>query len=279
MTNLIAAREPDLSRAASEPVFETRRLDFDSRLFGSTLGTIARIATADRRLSPDQEARELATTLQQARADGYQHVIYRVPADNLPGVWAAEQAGLKLVDIGVDSTFTYAKSALPEPVAGVLIRPGQTADIQPLQDLAASAFVRSRFVVDPFFSADQNELLHREWVKNLFGGLAQAILVAEIEGELAGFVSCSMHDQEGRIPLIATRSTQRRRGAGRALVAAALAWFAGAGALVAHVKTQANNYPALALYHRSGYVVSHTELTFSSTTTLTAKAQQGELHD
>ena len=34
---------------------------------------------------------------------------------------------------------------------------------------------------------------------------------------------------------------------------------------VAHVKTQAHNYPALALYHRAGYVVSKTELTFSVT--------------
>jgi ribosomal protein S18 acetylase RimI-like enzyme len=134
-----------------------------------------------------------------------------------------------------------------------------------LQDLAATAFVRSRFVVDPFFSPQANVKLHREWVKNLFGGLAQAIFVCEVDGQLAGFVSNSVNDSEARIPLIATNANHRRKGVGKALVTAALNWSAQQGVPVAHVKTQAHNYPALALYHRAGYIVSKTELTFSVT--------------
>jgi hypothetical protein len=34
--------------------------------------------------------------------------------------------------------------------------------------------------------------------------------------------------------------------------------------LWARVKTQAHNYQALALYHRAGFAVSQTELTFST---------------
>ena len=131
---------------------------------------------------------------------------------------------------------------------------------------------RSRFVVDPFFSAEANELLHRTWVKNLFGGLAQAIFVAEVDGEVAGFVSNSVHEHEARIPLIATNARVRRMGVGKALIARALWWSKTQGVPNAHVKTQAHNYPALALYHRAGYVVSRTELTFSAT------LRQGE-HD
>ncbi|HEY3062091.1 MAG TPA: GNAT family N-acetyltransferase, partial [Chloroflexota bacterium] len=134
-----------------------------------------------------------------------------------------------------------------------------------LQDLAATAFVRSRFVTDPFFDAEANVKLHREWVKNLFGGLAQAIFVCEINGQPAGFVSNSVTAKEARIPLIATNAAFRRQGVGRALVAKALSWSAEQQVPYAHVKTQAHNYPALALYHRAGYVVSKTELTFSVT--------------
>jgi ribosomal protein S18 acetylase RimI-like enzyme len=47
------------------------------------------------------------------------------------------------------------------------------------------------------------------------------------------------------------------------LVSAGLKWFRGAGCRVVHVKTQAHNYRALALYHRSGFTVSKVELTFS----------------
>jgi hypothetical protein len=42
-----------------------------------------------------------------------------------------------------------------------------------------------------------------------------------------------------------------------------LRWFLDNGCRVAHVKTQSHNYAALALYHRSGFNVSKTELTFS----------------
>jgi ribosomal protein S18 acetylase RimI-like enzyme len=74
-----------------------------------------------------------------------------------------------------------------------------------------------------------------------------------------------MSGDEGRIPLIATQAGYRRRGVGQGLVSAALRWFAEAGARVAHVKTQSVNYPALALYHRAGFAVNKSELTFSVT--------------
>lgn len=240
---------------------EVHPLDFDTRLFGAQLGSIVRTGHGQ------PTSRELTELVSQARHDGYQHLIFRAAAEDSHSIWAAEQAGLKLVDIGVDSTFTFGSTPLPEQPATPHVRAARPADMAPLQDLAATAFVRSRFVVDPFFSPQANVKLHREWVKNLFGGLAQAIFVCEIDGHLAGFVSNSVNQQEARIPLIATNGTYRRQGIGKALVAAALNWSAQQGVPVAHVKTQAHNYPALALYHRAGYVVSKTELTFSVTLT------------
>jgi ribosomal protein S18 acetylase RimI-like enzyme len=249
---------------------EVQGLEFDTRLFGAKLGTIVRpggLGAPSTETQAEQLARELRVVLTDARADGYAHLIFRSAAEDLASIWAAERSGLRLVDIGVDSTFSFDRTPLPEVPATPTVRAATPADMAALQDLAAVAFVRSRFVVDPFFSPEANVLLHREWVKNLFGGLAQAILVSEIDGRPAGFVSCSVGHGEARIPLIATGADHRRRGLGRALVAAALNWSAAQGVPVAHVKTQAHNYPALALYHRAGYVVTKTELTFSVTLT------------
>jgi ribosomal protein S18 acetylase RimI-like enzyme len=240
-------------------VLEVHGLDFDTRLFGSKLGAINRASE----MPPS--AQDLRDVLARARADGFAHLIFRVGADDNASIWAAEAAGMRLVDIGVDSTFDLQRTPLPAQPEAPLVRLARTDDLEPLQDLAAVAFVRSRFVVDPFFSAEANELLHRTWVKNLFGGLAQAIFVAEVDGQVAGFVSNSLHDNETRIPLIATNAEFRRAGVGRALIASALNWSAQQGASKAQVKTQSHNYPALALYHRAGYVVSKTELTFSVT--------------
>jgi ribosomal protein S18 acetylase RimI-like enzyme len=256
---------------------EVRRLDFDTGFFGVLMGTLVRPARTDQ---PSGEpcaaasalADEVAAALAHARAQGYAHVIFRSAADDSAAIWAAECAGFRLVDVGVDSSTCLAdwpSSAGPLPSASrdavPPIRQFRAGDIPALQNLAAGAFTLSRFSADPFFRPDQVQAFHREWVKNLCHGLAQAVLVCEVEGRVAGFVSCALSDGEGRIPLIATDGRFRRQGIGRALMRAALRWFAAAGAKVAHVKTQAHNYPALALYHRAGFTVSRTELTFSTT--------------
>jgi ribosomal protein S18 acetylase RimI-like enzyme len=253
-----------LAEAAAR--FELRPLDWDTSFFGSKMGTIVPLseATGDsaRANAPDDEI-ELRTLAREASAAAYAHVIFRVLAEQTDTAQAAEAAGFRLVDVGIDSTFFFATTPLPQSTNDAPIREARPADLPGLQGVAASAFAFSRFAADPFFSAEQVAAFYREWTGNLFHGLAQSVLVVEVDRKPAGFVSCALTAGEGRIPLIATRADLRRRGLGRVLVTAALRWFADAGATVAHVKTQAANYPALALYHRLGFVISRAELTFS----------------
>ena len=166
-----------------------------------------------------------------------------------------------LIDTGVD--FWTALRVQPPPIPASL-RLARDDDLPALRDLAAKAFTYSRFAVDPFFTPEQVEAFHREWVTNLHNGLAQAVLVSEADGGPEGFVSCSLSDGKGRIPLIAVAETARGRGVGSALVKAALRWFHEQGAGEARVKTQANNVPAVALYERCGFVLERPELTFSA---------------
>jgi ribosomal protein S18 acetylase RimI-like enzyme len=260
-------RSPSEGGAATPgPTFELHRLEWDTAFFGAQMGVVVLTGEAGAS-APEQRAaaleRNLRTLLVRANAERYAHLILRVPAEDLPMVWAAERAGLRLVDVGIDSTFSLQTTPLPPPPQALSIRPAGAEDLPTLRELAATAFILSRFAADPFFSAEQVAAFHREWVTNLYGGLAQAVLVCEVAGALAGFVTCALSGDEGRIPLIATQSGYRRQGLGRGLVSTALRWFAAAGARVAHVKTQAHNYSALALYHRAGFSVSKTELTFS----------------
>jgi dTDP-4-amino-4,6-dideoxy-D-galactose acyltransferase len=244
-----------------------RPLDWDTAFFGSTMGVLE-LASAPE--APDQISQanlqefDIRAALTQAQAQGYRHLIARVPSIDLPTAWAVEQAGFRLVDVGLDSTFAFATTPLPSRPT-VPIRAAQPEDLPVLRELAADAFRLSRFTADPYFSDDQVRDFHREWVENLCGGLAQAVLVCELGGSVAGFITCAMRGDEGRIPLVATDGRYRRRGVGRGLVSAALRWFAATGARVAHVKTQSVNYPALALYHRAGFAISTSELTFSVT--------------
>ncbi len=242
-------------------------LDWDTEFFGARMGELGlasttKVPNAGSARTKDMEL-GLRTRIAEAAERGYAHLIYRVPADDMPSIWAAETGGLKLVDVGIDSTFHFDRVPLPEPLDGITIRPSRDEDVPALRDLAGDAFVVSRYAADPFFSREAVVAFYRQWVTNLHNGLAQAVLVCEIDGVPAGFVACAVNGDEGRIPLIATRVTDRRRGIGRGLVTAALRWFAAAGNTAAHVKTQTANYPALALYQRAGFVVSRAELTFS----------------
>lgn len=244
---------------------EPRLSEWETAFFGSRMGAIVRLDEAGPDSAGEVRAQDLQTAVAKARTDGFAHLIFRAAGNDVQAIWAAEAAGLRLVDVGVDSTFTFATTPRPALDRRLPIRSGRLEDVPSLRELTVGAFTHTRFAVDPFFSTEQVTAFYQEWATNLFTGLADAVLVYEIDGQVAGFISCAMKGDEGRIPLVATAAAHRGRGVGRALVSAALDWFASAGARRAHVKTQATNYSALALYHRSGFCISNTEVTFSLT--------------
>jgi ribosomal protein S18 acetylase RimI-like enzyme len=243
--------------------FELRRLDWDTAHFGQKMGVLA-VAPAALARDPSTLTADLLLSLREAADDGYAHVILRVEVEQLALARAAEECGLRLVDVSVDhSAKVGPRRALT--ALGPSVRLAGPADVDVLRCIAQESFRHSRFASDPFFTKEQSAELHRQWVSNLCNGLADAVIVAEATGEIAGFTSCvRQSDGSGRIPLIATSEDFRRQGVGRALVDASLQWFASAGIGVAHVKTQVANYPALALYHAAGFAVTKGELTYSA---------------
>jgi ribosomal protein S18 acetylase RimI-like enzyme len=265
MTLVLPERALDSTFGAVQQ-FQLKPLDWDTSFFGARMGTIVRTIPTlqtEAAASVDSLTYALRSLLDDARSAGYAHLILRLPIDDLSGIWAAEGSGLKLVDVGIDSRITLGHDVASAHSPRLTIRACVPGDVDTLREIAADAFKLSRFSADPFFTDDQVKEFHRTWTTNLCQGLAQTVLVAERDGGIAGFVSCSVSGTEGRIPLIATNALARGQGVGRALVAAALRWFSAAGCRVADVKTQAQNYSALALYHRSGFNVFKTELTFS----------------
>jgi dTDP-4-amino-4,6-dideoxy-D-galactose acyltransferase len=276
MTLLFETRELATMRRTPGPLLELKPLEWDTAFFGVRMGTIVRREAA-RGVAAATEAGALTHGMQEllreARAEGYAHLIFRTSSATFASIWAAETAGLRLVDVGVDSSIDLAGGVPARLADASALRPARADDLPALRELAAEAFTLSRFSSDPFFAAEQVREFHREWTTNLFKGLAQAVLVCERGDTIAGFVSCARTGDEGRIPLIAASSGFRGQGIGSSLIGAALRWFADAGCRVAHVKTQAHNVAALALYHRSGFNVSKTELTFSITVSSAANSQ------
>jgi dTDP-4-amino-4,6-dideoxy-D-galactose acyltransferase len=238
-----------------------RRLDWDTAFFGSPFGIVTDVEPS---ASAPERARAVCRLLMElcarATAEGFAHLTYRPLQDDWAAVHGAERAGWLLVDLGVD----FLTRALPRSsCVNSEIRLSRDGDLPALRELAATAFIYSRFAVDPFFSTEQVQAFHRQWVTNLHNGLAEAVLISETAGALTGFVSCSLEAGKGRIPLIAVGNGQRGHGLGKDLVQAALSWFARQGASEVRVKTQATNRPAVGLYERSGFVLERTDLTFT----------------
>lgn len=81
------------------------------------------------------------------------------------------------------------------------------------------------------------------------GGFA---IAAEMEDALAGFILCRLIVGEAEILTLAVRPQHRRRGVAAALVEAALAAAAPAGAAM-FLEVAADNVGAIALYRRAGF--------------------------
>jgi dTDP-4-amino-4,6-dideoxy-D-galactose acyltransferase len=265
MTLATSHSEPNI---AEPRVVQLIASDWETAFFGSRMGAIVHAGGLSGSAPVERAAqlgRELRTLIERANREGYEHLIYRARAEDPAAAWAAEGAGMRLVDVAVDSSFSFVNLKAPSAPPASSVREGGPGDLSALRAITSGAFRHTRFSVDPFFTPEQVSAFYKQWATNLFAGLAQVVLVSEIDGNVAGFISCALKDDEGRIPLVAAHEAYLRRGVGSDLLGAALRWFEAHGARVAHVKTQAANYPALGLYHRTGFTISRTELTFSIT--------------
>jgi ribosomal-protein-alanine N-acetyltransferase len=93
---------------------------------------------------------------------------------------------------------------------------------------------------------------------SLFAAFADSQTIARVvrgaTGVAHGFVVARRAADEVEVLLVAVAKDARRCGAGTALVAAALADAARAGAVAAHLEVRASNAAAIALYAGLGFV-------------------------
>lgn len=224
-------------------------LKWDSEFFGRRIGAI----------SADWTAESVAGDLADARRQDYDYLISRPPVEDAAAVRALERAGFYLTDLGVtwfSNVQQYLREADRPPAAA---RHATAADIPWLQDAAVSLFPLSRFYHDPFFSKADADRLHAAWLANsVRGQAADAVLM--IPG--SGFVTCKIaRDGAGEIVLIGVVSGSRLRGAGRALMTAAIDWFATRSVATVRVKTQVKNLQAMNFYHRLRFDLHSTDMT------------------
>ena len=225
-------------------------LNWDSDFFGRKIGVL---------MGNLRSAEAVSAALDAAAAAGFVYIICRPSVDDAAAVRTLERAGFYLTDIGVtwsSEVEMYLRRAAPI-VADA--RVAVASDVPRLSAEAMTLFRNSRFYHDPFFSADEADRLHAVWLANSVSGqAADAVWIIPD----SGFVTCKLTTGGvGEVALIGVWESRRGRGAGRALMTAAIAWFASRGVRTVHVKTQVKNLRAMNFYHRLGFDLRAMDMT------------------
>ncbi|MGB1286737.1 MAG: GNAT family N-acetyltransferase, partial [Aggregatilineales bacterium] len=143
------------------------------------------------------------------------------------------------------------------------IRLSYDSDVDPLRQIARTAYSDTRFYHDPCFPRDKCDAMYETWlVKSLTSDFATAVLVAELDGQPVGYMSVSYdaQTQTGQIGLVGVSSEVRGRGIGKRLLQHTLQWFWQQGANEVHVVTQGRNIGAQRLYQACGFRTANVAL-------------------
>jgi dTDP-4-amino-4,6-dideoxy-D-galactose acyltransferase len=161
--------------------------------------------------------------------------------------------GFRVVDVNVVLTRDPDRPAL-EPSLNVVAAEPEHAD--KVLEIAGNCFRFSRFHLDPRIGVDAANRVKREWARShVEGRRGVGLLVALLDGEVAGFLAVLDAPPARVIDLIGVAPRAQGQGVGKALVAAFVELH-GPGAGELRVGTQIANVPSLRLYAKTGFVAT-----------------------
>jgi dTDP-4-amino-4,6-dideoxy-D-galactose acyltransferase len=130
-----------------------------------------------------------------------------------------------------------------------------------LRSIARISHRDSRFYYDAGFPDSRCDALYEVWIERSSSGWADAVLVADVDGTAAGYVTCHLAPSgEGSIGLLAVAPEFQGRKLGAQLTGAALEYFRVNEKQEVTVVTQGRNLRSQRLYQRSGFITSSVQL-------------------
>ena len=185
----------------------------------------------------------------------------KAPVEAILQANALAGAGFRVVDVNV--VFERQPALQPAPDGSILVRDVQPADEAATLEIARTAFLYSRFHLDPFIPNELANRIKREWVANyILRQRGEQLLVAEVNGKIAGFLAVlETPDHTGVIDLIGVARNMQGRGVGRSLIQHHVHEAVGKYPRLI-VGTQIANVPSMRLYENCGYNISSATYVF-----------------
>lgn len=216
-------------------------LQWDTDFFGVR---IARVTT--RRLTPDS----IKAIEAWCEAEKIACLYFLADMDDPHTTRLAEHHHFRMVDIRVTLNHKNLQDQLP--TSG--IRFYQNDDLPMLMKIARVSYTDSRYYFDFCFPNADCDALYEAWIRQSCENPEITVLVAELDGRPAGFITCLMNNGVGQIGLVGVDEAARGKSIGQSLVTQALNRFKRENASEVTVVTQGRNIAAQRLYQRCGFV-------------------------
>jgi ribosomal protein S18 acetylase RimI-like enzyme len=188
-----------------------------------------------------------ATLLEPLREKG-SFAYAKVDIDDLPAMRFLYAQGFDLVD----TSTTFDKPFVPLVPISNTIRFATPDDAEGTVHIARTSFQYTRLHLDPQVPNEIADEFKALWAGNYFRGQrGQAMLVAEVDGQIAGFLQLLYKGDTMVIDLIAVGKDYQRRGIGRDMIAFAETFCPRHEKVM--VSTQLMNIPSIRLYESIGF--------------------------
>jgi len=225
-------------------------LDWDSRFFERRIARVNGDRLDDAKLSQ---------VLGWCRSNRIDCLYFLADSDDAQTSFLAERNGFLHTDVRLTFERSLTGGA-PVTPPGDRVRVARDLDLEALKAIARTGHRDTRFYFDFRFERARCDLLYETWIENSFSGFAQAVLVAEVNQEAVGYITCCLRGTESQIGLVGVANQCQGMGLGQELTEAFLAWSVEKGSRRATVVTQGRNLSAQRLYQRMGFLTASLQL-------------------
>jgi dTDP-4-amino-4,6-dideoxy-D-galactose acyltransferase len=228
-------------------------LDWDSEFFSVRIGRI----TVNRLTEVILEQ-----VLMWCKFNSIDCLYFLANTDDVRTVRLVEEHDFRCVDIRI--TLERQIDDFPEAEEGIaqsVVHLCTPMDVQALRAIARVSHHDSRFYHDSIFPISRCDALYETWIEKSCSGYADAVMVAEMDGEPVGYLSCHLLGQsKGQIGLFGIKADLQERGLGRRLIDESLRWFRMQDRKEVTVVTQGRNINAQRLYQKCGFLTRSVQL-------------------
>lgn len=261
-----------------------KKLEWDSTHFGIESARIDYLlASGDYLKSLNTKQKLISHVLTKCHDRLISHLSTRVNKEDLSSIHALESKSFRLMDVLVTYSLNLKNQKGLETALTYPIRSFNQSDLPKLLDIASDCFGQApvatdRFHADPVLPKKKSDELYTKWLTNLSQDPSNVLLVAEVDGEPAGFNVCTVNKLAAEkfglriasMILTAVRSSQRNKLLGVSLLNATISWFRDKVDII-ESGGQVSNYPIQRAWSKAGFKPTRSQCTFHWSVVLAGK--------